>query len=204
MESIVLKKLNNKGITTIEILICFILLAVISTSLYSTVSNYRNKQILESEKEKIYTYKNLLTKEIQDDIIKKGLAGVTYENQKKVELKFNDGSTKVIEVSTDASNLSIKYGDTDYPLPNFGAKVLKIKEPSSSLDTATGKNAYFIVSYKKNDLSCDKDCVIYDKLKSTSSPPDKASVLKINIPFEHPDFGDKYGIFIVAPFEYTS
>ena len=94
-----MKKLNNRGITTIEILICFVLLAVISTSLYNTVSVYRNKQILESEKEKIYTYKNLLTKEIQDDIIKKGLTGATKNSDNtKLNMSFSDGSSKVLEV----------------------------------------------------------------------------------------------------------
>lgn len=112
-----MERLNNRGITTIEILICFVLLAVISTSLYNTVSIYRNKQILEREKEKIYTYKNLLTKEIQDDIIKKGLTGATKAADTKLNMSFSDGSSKVLEVKSDNE---IIYGEIKYPLPNFG------------------------------------------------------------------------------------
>ncbi len=125
-----MKKLNNRGITTIEILICFVLLAVISTSLYNTVSVYRNKQILESEKEKIYTYKNLLTKEIQDDIIKKRLTGATKSlDDTKLNMSFSDGSSKVLEVLKDENK--IIYDGIEYPLPNFGknssnGNVLKI------------------------------------------------------------------------------
>ena len=35
-------KLNNKGVTTIEILISFVLLAIIVVSLYGSVESYKN------------------------------------------------------------------------------------------------------------------------------------------------------------------
>lgn len=187
-------KLNNKGITTIEILICFILLAVISTSLYSTVSNYRNKQILESEKEKIYTYKNLLTKEIQDDIIKKGIKNAVKNSNTVLTLTFSDDSTKQLQINVD--NNVITYGGIKYPLPDFGKgkkgvneiKILQIKNPP-----------YFKISVL--DPSNLEDIKYIEPI---SGEIDHTSVLQINIPFEHPDFGDKYGILIVAPFNYTS
>ncbi len=74
-----MKKLNNKGITTIEVLICFVLVVVITMSIYATVSGFNERKILEGQKEKIYSYKNTLTKEIQDDFIKKGLTSAKYE-----------------------------------------------------------------------------------------------------------------------------
>lgn len=161
-------KLNNKGITTIEILICFVLLAVISTSLYNTVSIYRNKQILEGEKEKIYTYKNLLTKEIQDDIIKRGLTVATKISDTKLTMSFSNGPDTTLEVLKDENK--IIYDGIEYPLPNFGKntsgeKVLKI-------------------------YRCD--------IEIASS----SDFLTINIPFMHPDFGTKYGIFVAAPIGY--
>lgn len=67
-----MKKLNNRGITTIEIIICFALVVVISVTMYSTISTFNKKRLVESYKARIYTYKNLLTKDIQDDFIKKG------------------------------------------------------------------------------------------------------------------------------------
>lgn len=66
-------KLNNKGMTTAEILVSFILVAIISTSLYTTFSNYSRKMERESNKLEINKFKNILTKQIQDDIIKGGL-----------------------------------------------------------------------------------------------------------------------------------
>lgn len=66
-------KLNNKGMTAVEILVCMVLVVVITVSMYTSVSSYKNKQQIESFKEKIMTYKNLITKEINDDLIKDGL-----------------------------------------------------------------------------------------------------------------------------------
>lgn len=66
-----LKRLNNKGLTAVEILVCFVLMVILTVSMYSTVISYKNKQNIESDREKIIAYKNLLTKEIQDDLIKK-------------------------------------------------------------------------------------------------------------------------------------
>ena len=71
-----IKKLNNKGMSIIEILLCFILVTIITGSIYSTVNAFSNKKVEEQAKEKIYTYKNLLTKDIEDDIVTKGLIKV--------------------------------------------------------------------------------------------------------------------------------
>ena len=37
--------LNNKGITTVEVLICFVLVTIIASSLYSTVAMFNEKRI---------------------------------------------------------------------------------------------------------------------------------------------------------------
>lgn len=78
-------RLNNKGMTTIEILVSFILVAILSATMYTTVSNYNTKRKIESDKLEINTYKNLLTKQIQDDLIKIGLVGAN-------TLEFSDGN----------------------------------------------------------------------------------------------------------------
>lgn len=69
-------KLNNKGMTTVEILVSFILVAVISATLYTTVSNFNRKLQRESDKLTISTFKNTFTKNVQDDLIKNGLINV--------------------------------------------------------------------------------------------------------------------------------
>lgn len=205
-----IRKLNRKGITTIEILICFVLLAVISTSLYNTVSIYRNKQILEREKEKIYTYKNLLTKEIQDDIVKKGLKNILKDSSAaatEITLKFNDDTDAILNVDVDGNKIS--YDGVDYPLPDFGKnndgeKVLRIVSPLV--------RPYFKLyvqkegDYSETEWLSDFSGSLYDSNNKLSDDSIRAvaEVLKIDIVFEHPDFGNRYGIRIVAPLRYTS
>ena len=40
-----MKKLNNKGITTIEVIISFVLVVIISASLFTTISAYNAKRL---------------------------------------------------------------------------------------------------------------------------------------------------------------
>ena len=72
-----MKKLNNKGFTTVEVIICFVIIVIITISLYSSITSFNEKRILEGYKEQVYVYKNSLTKDIQDDLIKIGLTSVT-------------------------------------------------------------------------------------------------------------------------------
>lgn len=76
-----MKKLNNKGMTSIEILISFIIVTAITISLFDTVTSYKTKQQIESYKNIITEYKNSLTKIINDDIIKYKLAMVSEPKQ---------------------------------------------------------------------------------------------------------------------------
>ena len=50
-----MRKLNNKGMTSIEVLLSFIVVVMLSVSMYTTISAYQNKQNIESFKEKIMT-----------------------------------------------------------------------------------------------------------------------------------------------------
>ena len=59
-----MNKLNNKGITTIEILLSFVIIVIITMSMYGTVSAFNEKRMIEEYKTQIYTYKNLLTNRI--------------------------------------------------------------------------------------------------------------------------------------------
>ena len=70
------KKLNNSGMTIIEILLCFIIVVGICLSLFTTLNNYQTKENKESDRTQILKYKNLLEKTIYDDLIKKTLISV--------------------------------------------------------------------------------------------------------------------------------
>lgn len=118
-----IKKINNKGMTLVEVVVCFALVTIVLVSMYSSISVYKTKQNIESYKETVITYKNLLTKEIQDDLIKKGLVYASASNSDEVytvNMSFKDGSSKTLEITrrkaADAfeggyTNSFIYYGD---------------------------------------------------------------------------------------------
>lgn len=206
-------KLNNKGVTTIEILISFVLLAIIVVSLYGTVESYKNKQNIESEKNQIMTYKNLLTKEIQDDLIMKGLIDVTVAYDKFEK----DASTNTITPETYTVTFSFRDSSksqlvvkrvlaSDYGVEGSGA-------------CTSERNDYFSISYGplKPDLTYDlteyelpdlgsgennEGCKVLDLRMSDININTDDDILSIDIKFYHPDFSTKYGIDIACPINF--
>ena len=57
-----LGKVNNKGMTIIELILCFAIVSVIVIALLNTVMNYKTKEQLEDTKKTIISYKNVITK----------------------------------------------------------------------------------------------------------------------------------------------
>ena len=193
-----MKKLNNKGITTIEVIVCFVLVVIITTAMYSTISSFNERRMIEQYKEQIYTYKNLLTKEIQDDFIKIGLTHAQYEKKVEgnttkhiVDCRLKDGTSRRLIITQrmgyssfhlDGSDVDdyymIEYGEPDdlieYPIPDLGESKIKGK----------------IIK----DLSINNVIITINK----------SNILKIYIGFYHPELATRYGIRIVCPIDYVS
>ena len=192
-----MKRLNNRGMTSVEVLISFVVVVIISVSMYGTVSSYQNKEHIESCKEKIMTYKNLLTKEINDDLIKKGLVAVQTEDfdetksEYRIVFVFKNGEKKRLIITMqkayeldsdlDASKYKddifiISYGDigneTKYPLPNLGEDV------------------------NQNNKR------MYDLRISTVDISTKNGVFSLYVGFSHPDLENRYFFNIVCPINF--
>lgn len=202
-----IRKLNNKGMTAVEILVCFVLMAILSVSMYSSITSYKNKQSIESAKEKIVTYKNLLTKEIQDDLVKKGLVsaeileGVSDEGGDltdktfRVEMLFRDGSKKLLIVnrkladdySVDSSACSSSGEDgNDSFLIQYGEAGSLIDYPLPDVGYGMNNCNSKVMDLRLNNIDINKN----------------NNILTIYIGFYHPDLGTRYGISIVCPINY--
>lgn len=211
-----MKRLNNKGITTIEVLICFVLVVIISVSIYATVFSFNEKKIIEGYKEQIYNYKNILTQDIQDDFIKIGLTHAKYERttdgEKVIHTVFcslRDGSQRklVVEQLLAASSFHIggSYTTDDYFMIKYG-------EPDDLIDRDLpdlGHSGYDPVEKRicdvddpERDINCRKiqDLSINNVMINITDD----NVLSIYIGFYHPDFGTRYAINIVCPIDYIS
>ena len=202
--------LNEKGMTAVEVLVCFILVVVITISMYTTVSTYKNKQQIESYKEQIYTYKNLLSKDINDDIVKTGLINAeitefntsgnetTGLNTYSANLYLRDGSVKTLKIksikaydylwdSSLESELPAANDQDDYFMIWYGDKGHEIMYPIPDLGESENPNGKAIKDLRINNV----EMKIQD------------SVFVIYIGFYHPDLGHRYAIDIVCPINYN-
>ncbi len=193
-------KLNNKGMTIIEILVTFVIVVVVVTSLYASVIALKNKETIASYKESLTTYRDLMIRDIESDLIEKGLSSYAYStletNKDKITFTFRDGQKKDLIIthkmgchaisaseksdttlcpgsnSKIGDNYSITYGGIDYKLPDIGSTENVDKQPIYDL----------II-----------DNVIIDNSSS--------DIFDLKIILYHPDLGTKYSIHITSPID---
>ena len=204
-------KLNNKGVTIVEILVCFLLVSFITTSLYTTVSSFNNKRGIESVRADLLQYRNDIDKLIEDDLIHKGLidAKITTPTNTdavtkyNIELFFRDGSKKVLIIYSQRAG---EYGSS-------GAA-------GGDEATCTGNSDKFYIGYgtventgdylkytlpnvgSSVNKSCTPEETIMDLRFNSIEVKNSDNVLFIYINFYHPELGNDYSINIVAPINY--
>lgn len=194
-----MKKLNNKGITIIEILLCFVLVVGITSSLFSSLNSYKNKQQLESNRNAIVTYKNLLTKDIQDDLIKKGLKDVEITSESvndhsikyTITLKLKDDSFKYLIITKNLAayedeDITTSEDQDDYFMIQYGLQNNTINYPLPNLGSTKNQNNKTVYDLKINNIDINAD----------------NNILSIYIGLYHADFGKRYAIDIVCPINY--
>lgn len=209
-----IKKLNNKGITTIEVIICFVLIVIITVSLFATVSAFNEKRIIEGYKEEVVNYKDTLTKVIQDDFIKIGLTHVKYEkiictgtNDKcitpnatvyNIECTLKDDTKRVLRITQRLGYSSYHIGgNTDYDdyfliqygEPGTGTANNVISYPIPKLGSFQNEYNHTIQDLSINNI----------KVKITDD-----NILSVYIGFYHPELTTRYAINIVCPINYIS
>ena len=198
-----IKGLNNKGMTAIEVLISFVVVVMLSVSMYNTVVTYQNKQQIESFKEKIMTYKNLLTKEINDDLIKKGLIAVTYTeedvsasgtvvgNVYTIKFTLKNGQVKQlivtnIRASADGSDIASENDQDDQFIIAYGNIGNEIEYPIPNLGSTKNTN----------------NKVLYDLRINTVDVSTDDGIFSLFIGFIHPDLESRYNFNIVCPINF--
>lgn len=125
-------KLNNKGMTAIELLITFIILSFVLVGMFDMVLNYKNKEQKESLRTSIMDYENKLQKTIQDDLIKGHLVNAVVYNKTNASFQMTNDGNYQTNLSIDPSNFNIIYGESGkeitYPLPKITDLIIKTEE----------------------------------------------------------------------------
>lgn len=181
----IMKNLDNKGLTAIEILVCFSIVVVIVMSMFKVVNNQKDKQTIESYKNSITTYKNSVTKTIEEDIrTGGGIRSVDSINDEtdQIEIIFglSDGNTRIIQIQ----------------------KKIECDEDSEDEDKvincdAANRIIYYYGNYYGNAVSRDVFTIpdIYNLKFNKVDVANNDGYLKIYVGFDHPDLGKKYSAF---------
>ena len=215
--------LNNKGVTTVEVLICFVLVTIIATSLFSTVSMFNEKRIEENNKAKILIYSNTLTRVIQKDFITYGLASAKIEETNdagtrnyRVDCVLKNGEKRILKIkqSFTRSNLHLETENANYDdsfMIEYGTPDKMIKYPIPDLGEVVGKYSDSMKTFVPCEPVTD-DCRVLKDLQinniiinisnELTSDDIGSHVLNIYIGFYHPELGNRYAINIVSPIDY--
>lgn len=132
-------KLNNKGFTMVELVLGFGLLAILVMGMLSVALNYRYSVKISNRRLELTQYKNTITREIQDDILEKGIRDINYcseDNLTCVTFTFRDSTTKNLSFSNSNSAINdrhIKYGDQKFLVEEYLDELLSISDATIHL-----------------------------------------------------------------------
>lgn len=144
--------MNKKGFTTIELIVSFIMVVVILTSLIGFTTAYRGKVNDEELKSKLFDFKNTILKVVYDDIIRYSVVRMSscVGDDHCVNLVSNDGSIHTLRVVSEESGIVyIEYNGTKYQLPDSELnKAYKETSPNGESNIIITDSACNITDFK--------------------------------------------------------
>lgn len=130
-----MRRQKEKGFTTLELLACFIITSVIMISMFTVILNFRERQQIESIRNRVTAYDYSVTKLIQDDIIQRHLVGVSQPGINQIILYFSQGPSM---------RLTIDNSNPEVPAIVYGSVGQEIRYPVPGIDDLRIENtAYF-------------------------------------------------------------
>ncbi len=140
-------KLNNKGLTLVELIISIVLIVVVMLFMYKLLSDVNNEKNDDSYAQQNRVIRAEIIKKIEDDIFTKKLTNITDESTSgnlKIRFSFEDGTTSRIL----ATSSTLTYEPTGYVASATSGKNAKqkwtMKECSLNVDQVK-------INYKQNN-----------------------------------------------------
>ena len=112
--------MNNKGFTTVELVLTIVLVAIIMATITNTTFVYRDRSQYEETKSEIINYKNTLTKIIYDDILNTTdpILEVIKISDSNYKLITSNNVEKNLTVINETKRIGINYNGIDYIIPD--------------------------------------------------------------------------------------
>ena len=129
MELKKIKKLNNKGLSVVELIVVFVILMIIVMGMLEIIIDLKSTSTDKQFEKELLEFNSVLKKTFYDDLIKKDYTsmstctntGITTTGIQFIECKkliFSDGSSK--ELLIDLKTRSIYYDSIKYDMPDKG------------------------------------------------------------------------------------
>ena len=141
--------LNKKGITSVELLVCFIIISTIVVSMYNLILNYRNREQIEEINNEVIAFSNNLQQVIQSDLVMGHLVSVSNVSVDGYSATFTfdtpNSYTTTITIKPNEGVISYgKSGDViDYEIPGIADLMLS---PDSSITYIPATNGYLQIN----------------------------------------------------------
>ena len=117
--------LNKKGITSVELLVCFIIVSTIVVSMYNLILNYRNREQIEEVNNEVVSFANSLQEVIQSDFVMGHLVDVSNVSNDgySATFTFDTPNSYTTTIKIDPNRGVISYGRSgeviDYEIPGI-------------------------------------------------------------------------------------
>ena len=141
--------LNKKGITSVELLVCFIIISTIVVSMYNLILNYRNREQIEEINNEVISFSNNLQETIQSDLIMGHLVSVRNISNDgySATITFDNPNSYTTTLTIKPNEGIISYsknGDTiDYEIPGIADLMLS---PDSNIEYISASNGYLKIT----------------------------------------------------------
>ena len=182
---------SNKGFTVIELIMSFLFASILSFTLLSAVTYYRDKELDTSIETQLIAFKENLIIDVQKDIQKYILKSMSYcmDNSnniinKCVELTFENGMTKIFKIDK-TTNVDTLYDD-EGEATNFFYEVPYISYGGIAYQIPDAANVTI-----RNDFML-QSTTVYDGLE-TNTP-----LYRLRVNLIHNDLDTDFDITIIA------
>ena len=141
--------LNKKGITSVELLVCFIIISTIVVSMYNLILNYRNREQIEEINNEVVSYANNLQEVIQGDLVMGHLVSVSNVSNDgyKATFTFDTPNNYTTTLTINPNSGVISYGRSggviNYEIPNIADLMLS---RDSKIEYLSGVNGYIKIT----------------------------------------------------------
>ena len=141
--------LNKKGITSVELLVCFIIISTIVVSMYNLILNYRNREQIEEINNEVVCYANNLQEVIQGDLVMGHLVSVSNVSNDgyKATFTFDTPNNYTTTLTINPNSGVISYGRSgeviNYEIPNIADLMLS---RDSKIEYLSGVNGYIKIT----------------------------------------------------------